>query len=88
MISKLLVVNELQANTALEGQLQLRQHSIFLKERLVMQQFLLWPTLTILAGASATIPVVQNSYTRNLLYWLVLSPIAVGLLSVVCMGIR
>jgi hypothetical protein len=46
-----------------------------------MQHFLLWPTLTILAGASATIPIVQNSNTRNFLYWLVLSPIAVGLLS-------
>jgi hypothetical protein len=46
-----------------------------------MQHILLWPTLTILAGASATIPVVQNSTTRNLLYWLVLSPIAVGLVS-------
>jgi hypothetical protein len=54
-----------------------------------MQQFLLWPTLTILAGASATIPVVQNANTRNLLYWLVLTPIALGLLSVVCLaGIR
>ena len=62
--------------------------SISLKERFGMQHFLLWPTLTILAGASATIPVVQNSNTRNLLYWLVLSPMAVGLLSVFCMGIR
>jgi hypothetical protein len=54
-----------------------------------MQHFLLWPTLTFLAGASVTIPAVQNSNTRNLLYWLVLSPIAVGLLSVVCFaGIR
>jgi len=54
-----------------------------------MQQFLLWPTLTILAGASATIPVVQNSNTRNILYWLVLSPLALGLLSAVCLeGIR
>ena len=54
-----------------------------------MQHFLLWPTLTILAGASATIPVVQNSNTRSFLYWLVLSPIALGLLSVICLaGIR
>lgn len=54
-----------------------------------MQQILLWPTLVILAGASATIPVVQNSTTRNLLYWLVLSPIAVGLVSAFCLkGIR
>jgi hypothetical protein len=54
-----------------------------------MQHFLLWPTLTFLAGASVTIPAVQNSNTRNLLYWLVLSPIAVGLVSAVCLaGIR
>ncbi len=54
-----------------------------------MQHFLLWPTLTFLAGASVTIPIVQNSNTRNLLYWLVLSPIAVGLVSAVCLaGIR
>jgi hypothetical protein len=53
-----------------------------------MQHFLLWPTLTLLAGASATIPVVQNSNTRNLLYWLLLSPIAFGLLSAVYLGTR
>jgi hypothetical protein len=54
-----------------------------------MQQFLLWPALAILAGASSTIPAVQNSTTRNLLYWLVLSPIAVGLVSAMWLaGVR
>jgi hypothetical protein len=73
----------------LDRQLQQVRHSISLKESFHMQQFLLWPTLTILAGASATIPVVQNSNTRNILYWLVLSPLALGLLSAVCLeGIR
>jgi hypothetical protein len=46
-----------------------------------MQQILLWPTLAILAGASATIPAVQNPTTRNLLYWTVLSPLTVGMVS-------
>jgi hypothetical protein len=54
-----------------------------------MQQVFLWPTLAILAGASATIPAIQNSTTRNVLYWLVLSPVAVGLVSAVWLsGIR
>lgn len=48
-----------------------------------MQQVFIWPTLAILAGASATIPAVQNVTTRNLLYWLVLSPLVVGLVSAV-----
>jgi hypothetical protein len=50
-----------------------------------MQHFLLWPTLTILAGAYATIPVVRNSNTRSILYWVVLSPLALGLLSMACL---
>lgn len=54
-----------------------------------MQQMLLWPTLAILAGATSTIPAVQNSTVRHLLYWLVLSPVAVGLIAVlVFTGIR
>jgi len=46
-----------------------------------MQQMLLWPTLVILAGASATIPAVHNSTMRTVLYWLILSPLALGLAS-------
>jgi len=54
-----------------------------------MQHFLLWPTLAILAGAAATIPVVQNSTTRNTLYWFVVSPIAFGLVSAIWLaGLR
>jgi hypothetical protein len=64
----------------LEEQLLQSSAANLLKES-GMQQILLWPTLAILAGASATIPIVQNSTTRNLLYWVVLSPLAVGLLS-------
>jgi hypothetical protein len=47
-----------------------------------MQQYILWPTLAILAGASATIPAVQNATMRTVLYWVVLSPLALGLVSV------
>ncbi|HEY3704281.1 MAG TPA: hypothetical protein VGL22_04420 [Terracidiphilus sp.] len=46
-----------------------------------MQQAIFWPTLVVLAGASATIPVVQNPTTRHLLYWVVLSPLALGVVS-------
>jgi hypothetical protein len=54
-----------------------------------MQHVFLWPTLAILAGATATIPIVQNSTSRTVLYWLVVSPLALGLASVVCLaGIR
>lgn len=54
-----------------------------------MQQIFLWPTLVILAGATASVPAIQNSTVRNVLYWLVLSPIALGLVSVYCLtGIR
>jgi hypothetical protein len=54
-----------------------------------MQQLLFWPTLTILAGAAVSVPAIQNSTIRNVLYWLVLSPIALGLVSVYCLtGIR
>jgi len=54
-----------------------------------MQQLFLWPTLAILAGAAVSVPAIQNSTIRNVLYWLVLSPIALGLVSVCCLtGIR
>lgn len=50
-----------------------------------MQQLFFWPTLAILAGAVASVPAIQNSTVRNVLYWLVLSPIALGLFSVYCL---
>jgi len=54
-----------------------------------MQQLYLWPTLAILAGAAVSVPAIQNSTIRNVLYWLVLSPIALGLVSVYALtGIR
>lgn len=54
-----------------------------------MQHLLLWPTMLVLAGGAVTVPVIQNSTVRNVLYWLVLSPLALGLVSVYCLtGIR
>jgi len=54
-----------------------------------MPQILLWPTLAVLAGVCAIIPAVQNTTTRSILYWLVLSPLVLGLVSVVCLsGVR
>ena len=54
-----------------------------------MNQILLWPALVVLAGAAASIPVVQNSTNRAVLYWLVLSPLALGLAGALCLlGIR
>jgi hypothetical protein len=54
-----------------------------------MQHFVLWPMLVILGGAAATIPVVQNSTTRNILYLFVMSPIAFGLVSAIWLtGLR
>jgi len=54
-----------------------------------VQQLLFWPTLTILAGTAVSVPVIQNSTIRNVLYWGVLSPIALGLVTVYCLtGIR
>ncbi len=50
-----------------------------------MNQVLLWPALVVLAGAAASIPVVEKSSTRALLYWLVLSPIALGLAGAFCL---
>jgi hypothetical protein len=56
---------------------------------LAMQQLVLWPTLAVLAGAAVSVPAIQNSTIRNVLYWLVLSPIALGLVGVYCLtGIR
>lgn len=51
-----------------------------------MPQMLLWPTLLVLGGTAATIPAIQNSNMRNLLYWLVLSPMAMGLVCVAFLG--
>ena len=54
-----------------------------------MQPLLFWPSLAILAGAAVSVPAIQNLTMRNVLYWLVLSPLALGLVSVYCLtGIR
>jgi hypothetical protein len=45
----------------------------------IMGHLLIWPTLALLAGTAASIPMVENSNNRALLYWVVLSPAALGL---------
>ena len=47
-----------------------------------MHSMLFWPALTVLAGAAISIPVVENSANRSILYWIVLPPIAVGVLAI------
>ena len=54
-----------------------------------MVQEIFWLFLIFLAAAIGTVPAIQNTTVRNMLYWLVLSPIALGLVSVFCLtGIR
>lgn len=47
-----------------------------------MQHALFWPALVILAGATASVTTVQNLTIRSVLYWFVLSPLIVGLVTV------
>ncbi len=47
-----------------------------------MSHVFLWPTLALLGAVAASIPAVQNSNNRAVLYWVVLSPMALGLLGV------
>lgn len=54
-----------------------------------MVQTMLYPTLALLGAAIASIPMIQNSNNRAILYWAVLSPAALGLLgAAVLFGIR
>ncbi|HKF46296.1 MAG TPA: hypothetical protein VKB38_02990 [Terracidiphilus sp.] len=54
-----------------------------------MEHMLVWPTLALLAGAAASVPMVENSNNRALLYWVVLSPAALGLAGIAFLvGIR
>lgn len=54
-----------------------------------MGHMLIWPTLALLAGSAALIPMVENSNNRAILYWVVLSPLALGLAGMVCLvGLR
>lgn len=47
-----------------------------------MHSILLWPALTVIAGAAASIPAIQDSGNRALLYWLVLPSLAVGIIAI------
>lgn len=54
-----------------------------------MGHMLIWPTLALFAGAATTIPMVENSSNRAILYWVVLSPAALGIAGMAClMGLR
>jgi len=54
-----------------------------------MTQTILYPTLALLGAAAASIPVIQNSNNRAVLYWAVLSPVALGLVgAAVLLGVR
>lgn len=44
-----------------------------------MHSFVVWPALALLAGAAATIPMMENGSSRSIWYWWVLPTLAVGL---------
>lgn len=43
-----------------------------------MHSVAFWPAITLLAGAAVTVPAVQDSGSRSILYWLVLPTLAIG----------
>jgi hypothetical protein len=43
-----------------------------------MHSIVFWPALTLLAGAAVTVPAVQDSGSRTLLYWVVLPTLALS----------
>lgn len=54
-----------------------------------MAHSVLYPTLALLGAAASSIPAIQNSNNRAVLYWVVLSPVALGLLgAAVLLGVR
>lgn len=54
-----------------------------------MVHSVLFPTLVLLAAVAASIPVIENSHSRAVMYWVVLSPVALGLLgAALLLGIR
>jgi hypothetical protein len=54
-----------------------------------MDQMVLWPTLALFGAAAASIPMIENSHNRAVLYWVVLSPVMLGLLgAAVLFGVR
>ncbi len=47
-----------------------------------MHSILVWPALAIVAGATASIPAVQDGGNRAILYWLVLPSLLVGVAAI------
>jgi hypothetical protein len=50
-----------------------------------MNQIYVWPALVVLAGTAASIPMIENSNNRSLLYWCILSPLALGMAGAFCL---
>ncbi|HWE86677.1 MAG TPA: hypothetical protein VG267_17165 [Terracidiphilus sp.] len=54
-----------------------------------MAHTVLVPTLALLGAAAASIPAIENSNSREVLYWAVLTPAALGLVgAALLLGIR
>jgi len=47
-----------------------------------MHSIVLWPFLTLAASAIALVPTVEDSGHRSLLFWLIIPPLLVGVLTV------
>lgn len=47
-----------------------------------MHSTLIWPALTVFAGAAVFVPAVEDSGLRTILYWIVLPSLLLGLVVV------
>jgi membrane protein DedA with SNARE-associated domain len=53
------------------------------QEALAMHSILIWPALTVLAGAIASVPAIEDASNRAILYWVIVPSLLVGAV-VVC----
>ncbi len=47
-----------------------------------MQSNVIWPALTVLAVALASVPAMENAGNRSILYWVVVPSLLLGLVAV------
>ena len=47
-----------------------------------MHSILIWPTLTVLAGAIASVSAVEDAGNRAILYWVIVPSLLVGAVAV------
>lgn len=47
-----------------------------------MHSILIWPALTVLAGAIASVPAVEDAGNRAILYWVIVPSLLVGAVAV------